>query len=349
MNVKERVKLTVCQAFLAVGADRLLRHRYRNNLTVLMYHGVTKNTYDPPVWTQLPEDIFEEQIKWISETFHPVTLGEMILAVQRQHALPPNSILITFDDGLKNNVDVAYPILKKYNMPATIFLTVDFIGTDRFFWVDELYLALQTAYDSGKTLVLSLEEAQMLFDDGNVWAAYHATVEFLKVLPDEKVNEYLSKILSQIEIDRDKYNHDFGTMTWDDVRRMDVDPLISFGAHTANHRILTRIPSTLLQDELIGSRERMEVQLGHSVSSFCYPNGRLGLDFLPEHMDMLRDGGYGCAFATNRGLFDINNDDRFSIPRVSVGNDFLSMLSYFKLNVSGFVEIRTNKGIQLKV
>ncbi|TKB07413.1 polysaccharide deacetylase family protein [Desulforhopalus sp. IMCC35007] len=345
MNLKTLIKILACKASLSVGLDRLLRYIYRNKLLVVMYHGVTKNIYTPPVWTQLPEDIFEEQIKWLAENFHPISLEEMIRAVQLQEPLPQNSVLVTFDDGLKNNIDVAYPILQKYQVPATIFLTIDFIGTDRFCWVDELYVAIQTAYDKGESLELPLAEAEDFYANGNSWAAYYVVVEFLKVLPEKSLRGHLSKILSQVTIDRDKYQADFGMMSWEDVRALDSDPLIDFGAHTANHRILTNVPTAALHEELFSSRDRMEKQLGHAITSFCYPNGRLGLDFLEEHMDMLRNGGYTCAFATNRGMFDLSKDNFFAIPRLSVGNDFLSIPSFFKMNASGFVEIRTNKNI----
>ena len=313
-----------------------------------MYHGVTKNTYCPSVWTQLPEKIFEAQIKWLAKTFHPITLTEMIQAVQSKRSLPSNSVLITFDDGLKNNIDIVYPILQKYNIPATIFLTVDYIGTDQFCWVDDLYITILTASENKQSLDLSHPKADNLFQQGDTWAAYHTLVEFLKVLPEDVLYEHLGRIFSQIEIDRDLYKGDFGMLSWEDIKKMDADPLISFGAHTANHRILTHIPSEDLDDELFGARQRMEGKLGHTVTSFCYPNGRLGLDFLPEHMDMLERGGYSCAFATNRGMFDLVKDNVFSIPRVSVGNDFLSMLPFYKLNVSGLIELRENKSEDLR-
>ena len=343
------MKLFACRTLLSIGVGKLLRYVYREKLTVIMYHGVTKNNYSPSVWTQLPANIFEEQIKWLSGTFNPITLEEMLISVDQNQTLPPNSVLITFDDGLKNNIDIAYPILQKYHMPATIFLTVDYIDTEKFCWVDELYLTILTASENKQSLELSLPKADYLFQRGDTWAAYHTIVEFLKIQSEETLHEYLDRILGQVEIDRDWYKVDFGMLSWDDVRKMDTDHLISFGAHTANHRILTYIPSEDLDDELFGARKRMEEQLGHSVTSFCYPNGRLGLDFLPKHMNILKDGGYSCAFATNRGMFNTEKDNLFSVPRVSVGNDLLSELPYFKLNVSGLVEMRENKSDFLKV
>jgi len=322
-----------------IGADRLMRFTFRNRLLVVMYHGVTVVDHQPPVWTQLPSHIFEKQIKWLSRNFTPVTLSEVVAAITHGKDLPSNSVLITFDDGLKNNYTVAYPVMKKYQVPGAIFLTVDFTGTDRFFWVDELYMTLVEARQQGNTINLSfLPAADNHFKKDQIWDAYYVMVEFLKRIPELERKERLKFIFDQVSLNRQKYQNDFGLLSWNDVKRMENERLMEFGCHTATHQILTSISDENLKDELLGSKQRMEEKLGHKVNTFCYPNGGFGVDYLAKHRELLHSVGYDCAFSTNSGMFNVRTDHPFSIPRIAAGNDLSSAEAFFKLNVSGLNE-----------
>jgi peptidoglycan/xylan/chitin deacetylase (PgdA/CDA1 family) len=308
-----------------------------------MYHGVTQSDYQPPVWTQLPITIFKKQVEWLAQNYNPVTLSQVVAAIKGGDNLPPKSVLLTFDDGLKNNYTVAFPILKQFEVPAAIFLTVDFIDSERFFWVDELYLALVSAHEQGKTIVLSHREAKSKVKAGHLWEAYLTMVEFLKRIPEKDRILRMKAILDQVSIERERYQNDFGLLSWKNVIEMEKSNLIEFGAHTANHRILTSIPDEELTDELFGAKERLEEHLSHKVTSFCYPNGGFGKDYLPKHREMLQAAGYDCAFSTNRGLFINGIDHPFSIPRVAAGHDISSEEAYFKINVSGRAEWQHDK------
>lgn len=339
-NWRRYFKSSLYNQLNAIGVDRVMRFFYRERLLVLMYHGITKNKYPVPAWTQLPRSIFFEQIKWIATKFRPVSLSNVVDSIVTGRQLPNNSVLVSFDDGLKNNLTVAYPILKKFSVPAAIFVTVDFVNTDKFFWVDELWMAISEAGIRQQDICLSTELANKLFKKGRYWPAYYQEVEFLKILPEAEQKEKVLEIIKQISWCKGKYREDFGMLSWEEVRILDRGGLVEFGAHTATHQILTRMKHRNLDDELFGAKRRMEFHLDHEVSTFCYPNGRFGIDYLPTHRDLLKKGGYKCAFGTNCGLYKRGRDHNFSIPRVSVGNDFLSNENFFKLNVSGLAEIR---------
>ena len=338
MGVGKLIKLSSCRMLQLIGADRLIRFIFRHRLLVVMYHGVTTADYQPPVWTQLPFHVFEKQIKWLSRNFNPVTLSDVVSAIKYGKALPPNSVLVTFDDGLKNNYTVAYPVLKKYQVPGAIFLTVDFIGTDHFFWVDELYMALVEAKLQGVAIDLSFPVADSCFKAGEIWDAYYVLVEFLKRAPEVERENRLKFIFDQVSIDRQKYRNDFGLLSWNDVTTMDDEKLIEFGCHTATHKILTSISDENLENELLGAKQRMENKLGHKLNTFCYPNGGFGVDYSAEHRELLHSAGYVCAFSTNSGMFNVGSDHPFSIPRIAAGNDLTSTGAFFKMNASGLNE-----------
>jgi len=300
-----------------------------------MYHGVTGNTYDPPAWTQLPKSIFVNQIKFLKKYYQPVSLQQVIAAISGGEALPQNAVLITFDDGLRNNATVAWPILQKFETPATIFLTVDFIDTDRFFWVDELYLNLVEARRSKVGLALKgYPEALRLFNNGDTWGAYLILVESMKRLSEEQRKLYLGEIESRVKFNRNRYSEDFGMLSWKQVERMFQSGLIDYGVHTATHQILTGLDSNQFEKEIVIPRQTLESKLKTPVTSFCYPNGRKGIDFVDEHELILRQNGYDCAFTTNRSLFRVREDNPMAIGRMPAGYDLTSYPEWFRLSIS---------------
>ena len=340
MGLGRVIKAVGCHAAHSVGLGRWLRYTYRKRLLVVMYHGVTKKKYTPPVWTQLPVAVFEKHMQWLVKNYYPVSLSEVVDAVTHDTRLPDRSVLVTFDDGLNNNATVAYPVLLKYKVPAAIFLTVDFVGTDTFFWVDELWLLIQEAGRQQIDIRFTAPDANRCFRQRKYWDAYHAEVECLKRISDEKRSNRLDALQRQVQYDRMKYQEDFGMLSWADVTAMDREGLVEFGVHTATHRILTTIPAEQLDDELFGAKERLEKRLGHPVEAFCYPNGKSGVDYMPEHREILDKGGYMCAFTTDLGLCDVEKVNPFSIPRVSAANDALVHSYFFQLNASGMCEYR---------
>ena len=340
MDVKKAAKHLCCSSSFLIGLDRFWRFRFRKRLLVVMYHGVASRSYSLPVWTQLPLNIFQRQIRWLARHYIPVSLAHVVSALSGHSTLPDRAVLVTFDDGLKNNAVTAYPVLKRHGVPAAIFLTVDFVDTDTFFWVDELLLLIMEAAKCSVELPLRSVAAQRHFARKQYWKAYHAEVEFLKRVPEDERISQINSLSKHVQYDRKYYQEDFGMLSWQDVHALDEEGLVDFGVHTATHQILTSLAPDKIADELFGAKERLERQLGREVDAFCYPNGKMYVDYLPEHRDLLRKGGYKCAFSTDLGLCDLDRVNAFSIPRVSSANDALVDSHFFQLNASGLCEYR---------
>jgi peptidoglycan/xylan/chitin deacetylase (PgdA/CDA1 family) len=341
------LKKLAAGALVCAGADVLGRWRNRHKLVVVMYHGVTQHAYQPPVWTQLPEAVFRRQMEFIARAYRPVSLQQVLRAIDREELLPERAVLITFDDGLRNNATVAWPILRQMGMPATIFLTVDFIGSDRFFWVDELYMYLLEAVRSGKEWPLAdIAGIDDLLQSRRVWDAYFVIVEQYKRIPESVRQERMADLSTALPFDRSPYQEDFGLMDWRQVTTLYGDGAIDFGVHTATHQILTQMDTDEIERELIASKKNLEERLGHRVKSFCYPNGRQGCDFLPEHEQLLREIGYACAFATDKNLFDPAHDNPYAIGRVPAGNDIASDSAFFRMSMAGILAPKKKQNIE---
>ena len=335
MTVRDGLKKAVLKGLVFSGADRLFRRLNRHRLLVVMYHGVTRQSYRPPVWTQLPLPVFRNQLEFLRRHYRLVSLSEVVQALSRGAPLPERAALITFDDGLKNNFSVAFPVLKELGLPAAIFLTVDLIGGGDMFWFDELYLLIREGGDRGAALELPGVGAQRHYLAGELWQAYEACVEAAKRAGPEMRRALLQELRRQVPLERERHLADFGLLDWDEVREMERSGLVGFGVHTATHRILSELDDHELADEVLAPRKRFAAELGREPESFCFPNGQPGVDFAPRHQEFLRCGGYLCAFSTEQDLFDRSRGDLMGIARIHAGNDGSSDPDYFRLNTAG--------------
>ncbi len=318
-----------------LGVARLFRYINRKKLLVVMYHGVTNNDYDPPIWTQLPVAIFRQQLQFLAEQYHPVSLTDVIAAIKGESTLPDRAVLITFDDGLKNNYSVAFPHLLALKLPAAIFLTVDLIGSEEVFWFDELFFLLKEAAAQRISPSIPDLPALALLQKGQVWECYRILVESMKRSGLEKREQQMTSLRAEVQLDRVSLLADFGLLDWEDVSRMDQSGLIEFGVHTATHRILTELLDDEWEREIVIPKQTLENQLGKEIAAFCFPNGKPHDDFRTDQFKHLRKAGYSCAFTTENSLFEWTFGNGMSIGRVPAGNDATSEPQYFSCNASG--------------
>jgi peptidoglycan/xylan/chitin deacetylase (PgdA/CDA1 family) len=334
IKIKKLIKSTFYLLATTIGIHHLFRYLNRKKVLILMYHGVTDRETDMFCWWQLPVSKFEEQMSYLKKYYTVLPLEYVIECLKACKELPPYTAVITFDDGYRNNLTVAYPILKKYNFPATIFLTTGFIGKDRLLWPDELYCAF--ARTSRETLDMCDEEMGV-FDlrcNGKKGASFH---HFQKKLHSFSVPE--KDRLAHVAIQRlktaaqqaeefDRVQHEFRLMAWEDAVAMKGSGLISFGAHSVSHEILTRLSAGEKEKEIAASCASVRAETGDQAISFAYPNG----DYDEEVIDLLRAENVFCALTVKRGL-NAPGDDLYMLKRIGIGAD--SALLYLKIIFSG--------------
>lgn len=337
--MSRRLKQTIARTAEFCGVARLFRQINRKKLLVVMYHGITTSDYNPPIWTQLPLEKFRQQLEFLREHYVPVSLAEVVSASRGGSTLPERAVLVTFDDGLKNNYAVAFPVLQELQVPAAIFLTVDLIGSKELLWFDELFFLLQEAAVRGNIPDLPDAAANDLLHGGRVWESYQIIVEGLKRAGVEARSLFMGNLRAEVPLDRHRMLDDFGLLDWDEVGAMHRSGLAGFGVHTASHRILTELADHEWEREIIAPKQLLEKKLRTEVAAFCFPNGKPLIDFRPRQLDLLREAGYCCAFTTENALFDMTAGDSMAIGRVPAGNDATSDSSLFPLNTSGFLRV----------
>lgn len=243
----------------AARARRLRRDEepWTSGARIFLYHRVSR---DHDRLSVTPE-AFRAQMELLCRTgTNPLLLEEAVAAVQK--GLPGRHVCITFDDGYRDNLDHAIPVLRDLGIPATIFV--------------------------------------------------------ISAVPDGGARLYW-------------YNQPPPTLSWDDLREIDRDRLISIGSHTRSHPALDKLTDDAAWDEIAGSRRDLESRLGRPVTSFAYPAGRQG----EREIRMARAAGYRLALACEPGV-NGPRDDPHALRRTPVScRDSLAM---FEAKLMGLLD-----------
>lgn len=336
MNIKSLIRRSLAGAYYYAG---LYRRAHRGKVLILAYHRVLadddpKGAVQPGMYVN--RSVFERQVAFLKTEYEVISFNTLLQFWEnRTFDLRKKYCVVTFDDGWLDNYRHAYPVLKKYRLPATIFLPTAYIGTNRWFWPDSF------AYFLGRDRLthLDAEARKRLFDllrnfsgaipsaDDNLFSvdALNKLIESLKGRSPEdleKLIQEISGVLSQpLPSERVFLN-------WEEVREMSRHG-ISFGSHSSNHLILTGLPSGRIRHELEGSQRILKEKGLNYLPVFCYPNGNSS----EAVRKAVREAGYRAAVG-GAGLEEIRPKDIFNIRRIGVHNDISRTVPLFSWHVS---------------
>ena len=277
-----------------VRAERapFLRRRRVRNVQILVYHRVTRepDSYLPP----MPLSTFERQMEILSRRFRVIGLDEAIDAIE-SGSVPDNAVVVTFDDGYRDNFDVAWPVLAALSMPATVYLTTGVIGTDAMLWHDRVFHLFHETAATRLAGFGSDGETLPLTGDENKERSLYGTLPYFRSLPPEEREEAIGRLAKRLGVE-DAAPRTRLMLSWDEVKQMHRGG-VSFGAHTVSHTILSRLPVDRARWEIIESKREIERRIGAPVTTFAYPNGRAG-DFDTSTKVVLREAGFDGAVTT---------------------------------------------------
>jgi peptidoglycan/xylan/chitin deacetylase (PgdA/CDA1 family) len=289
---------------------------------------------------------FEQQIRYLRQNYTILSLPELLAAWERR-SLSADSryCVLTFDDGWEDTYTRAFPILRQYRIPATIFLATAYIGTTRWFWTDRLSYLLdhvsrvrlstsqQRALHALTTSVHGLD-CQALFDaaltsPSNPVAFLDQLLDECKRLPVDVIEGFLARFAHIVEVsipDRRAF------LSWDEACEMSHHG-ITFGSHTCTHPILTNTPLPQVDQELRDSFETLRTKPIAFVPVFCYPNG----SYNQTIKSRVQEAGYVAAVAVNGGPERTQPLDLFAIRRLGIHQDISRTPALFSLHLSGLL------------
>lgn len=292
----------------------LSRRAQRRRLLVVCYHGVARQG-DPADWLLLPRETFEAQIRYLSRHYRVLPI-DLALRKLWEGQLHMPTAAVTFDDGYANNLSVALPILEKYAMPATVYVVTGLIGSGSYLWTTRLVQALRATAASVLATGHPMLDGPLAGTDAQRTAWAHQLKERLKMMPDTQRAELLEAIHRQVGDAPDLSA--FRILTQAELRTLAGSHLITLGAHTHTHRILSRLSDEQLELEIAGSVEMIRGLPGSASRTFAYPNGRQ-VDYDQRAVRMLRRLDIDAALSTVEGL-QRKAGNPFEIRRIVVGS-----------------------------
>jgi peptidoglycan/xylan/chitin deacetylase (PgdA/CDA1 family) len=305
----------------ASGALALRRAMQRHRILILTYHGVLPDGTGHPYLARnfVERSAFETQMGFLASAFRCLPLSDVVAALARGRALPERVAVVTFDDGYRNNLTEAGPILKRHRIPATIFLATGYIGGGvRMIWPERVAWALLNASIDHLEIDIAGERWTGDLSGGEARArASRDLLSRLKRLSPEGYEPVVARLeeLCGAASMPDPVRYAF--LDWDEVSRMDGDGTFEFGSHTVGHVILGPADPHRRRAEVFESKAVLDAVLRQPCRLFAYPNGE-ARDFDEVDRLNLMEAGYSCALSQIGGLND-GDTPRFALRRLNVG------------------------------
>jgi peptidoglycan/xylan/chitin deacetylase (PgdA/CDA1 family) len=311
------------------------------SVSILTYHHVaaedTAYPYDRGVADATP-DQFRRQMEMLARYGTPIGVDELIRALDGE-PLPPNPVMVTFDDGYRSCHDVALPILRAVGVRATFFVTTGYINDRKLYWWERIAICLSQARVAAATITYP----QPIRVASHAPDAQRMLADLIKNTPSLDVKRFLDELCAAFGVE---WNDELEAthagnliMSWDHVRAlsragMDVE------SHTRWHRVLQTLDDKALREELEGSRIELEAQLGRRVRALAYPVGRR-----IARVDRIRNAviaaGYrlgvtnasGATRIWPRPLASAVRADPFDISRLSTDRDMSDAMWFTQIAV----------------
>lgn len=327
------LKQTVLNLMRVTGAFAPFRLANRAKVLILTYHRFSQ--HEEPYKTSA--QAFAEHLEYLTQHYRLLPLSEIADCLATGRTLPPSTAAITIDDGYRDFYEVAFPLLLKYRVPATLYVATDFVDHKTWLWTDKLrFLTARTPASEVVALLKGRTHRFTLTDHLSRLRAADKINSILKTLPNDQKEETIKRIATTLDVLVPPLPpHEFGALNWAQARELDAEG-IEIGSHTVTHPILPNVTDDeALIHELAASKARLEEMLGRQVPLFCYPNGRSD----PRVQRATASAGYRCA-VTNLPGMNTALTSLLALRRISPQPD----LAHFVQSTSGFEQWRLSLG-----
>jgi peptidoglycan/xylan/chitin deacetylase (PgdA/CDA1 family) len=337
-RVVQLAKWAIALVLRGSGVLRFLRSRRarRGEVTILWLHRVDGSPREP-IPMAIPPDVFRRIVAGLRRTYDIVRWDDAVRATRVPTPRP--LIVVTFDDGYRDNVERAWPILREAGVPALFCVTTSFLSGTPLWW--EIVARRETP--------VGVSSAPRNGAGEGTYGPAEAEIERLKAVPNRERARAAAAALATLEsaglADRLP-----GALSWEEARVMAGEGA-EFGGHTDSHPILTRCTDEELEAEVRGARAEMIQRLGPASGAvFAYPNGAYDERVLAG----LRASGYTHALTIEKGTFSAATDP-FRVPRWGVSEPKYSIdgnrfsLSLFEAEILGVFDVLLLRGAKAKL
>ncbi len=302
----------------------------RGKVLILAYHRIvtpedlSRSHVEPGMYVL--RDVFDMQVRWLLEQFDILSFAQL-LARWRDNEWDEQKgyCVLTFDDGWLDNYRHAFPILKKYHVPATIFLPTNYIGSNEWFWPEKFaYLLARFSQDSLTSaqrkcvgdVIAELSGLPHHEFDGQQGVSFDTVWEVIgrcKLATPSEIQRGINKLSEILEV---SVPHERLTINWSEVAEM-AENGISFGSHSCSHHLLTRLNEETIRQELLESDRQLRTLPAGYLPVFCYPNG----DNNESIQGLVRQAQYVAAVGTRPGIEGQHPGNMYELNRIGMHNE----------------------------
>lgn len=312
MSLKELIRRGLSQVIVGTGAARLGRKFCPKNGAIILYgHRVAED--DEGCLQGLKPSWLTEHLDYLSRHYQFLSLSNILDCYERHQSIPSNSVVITFDDGFRDNFTNAYPILQRYHVPATVFLATGCVSSGELPWPQQVgYLFQKTKVDrlchiTTKEISVTLKSPR---DRNFARTTVRKVLGHMPRVERERSIVELSGLL-QVDIPRDRM------LTWDQVKTMQNGG-IEFGAHSFSHPWMALLSPEEARGEMETSLHDIQNRCGIKRPPFVFPAG----SFTPDLVKMAISVGFRCVFQSHSSVRvnQIGVNDQFTLSRIGLPN-----------------------------
>ncbi len=336
-GVKYKLFRAALNALYFSGAHMALRPLFGGVGAILMLHHVRPSRSDrfqPNHLLEVTPKFFERVIRRLRRSkLDLVSLDEMHRRVTTGDFPRRRFVCVTFDDGYRDNLEFAYPVLKKYEVPFAIYVATSFADRIGELW----WLALEAVIAQNDMVGLNLDGRDRWFECRSVKdkrEVYDHIYAWLRQRPTEnELRHVIRDLTTRHRVDMAAFCAEL-CMGWDEIATLAADPLVTIGAHTVNHPILTKFDDRAVRQELANSRDVIEAALGVRPDHLAYPVGDRSAAG-PREFKIAAELGFRTAVTTRPGvIFRRHAEHMTALPRLSLNGNF-QRPRYAKVLMSG--------------
>ena len=350
MTIRHRLLKAALSTMHATGLDRLFQALSSARGAILTLHHVRderRSGFAPNAHLSVRADFLDDLLDSLRRRSVDIVAMDEVPDRLRARATRPFAA-ITFDDGYRDNLYEALPVLRAHRAPFTVYVTTGFVTGVAHTWWE----ALETLVRERERLIVQAPDGGAIEVDCSTprakWEAYEALIEFYKTqVPEPDVERHVRELCWLYEIDEDAVLR-AQIMDQRELNLLVDEPLCTFGAHTATHRSLARLPAAEAERELVEGRDELERLTGERARHLAYPYG-FPAAAGPREFALARDLGFETAVTTRRGvLYGAHARHLTALPRISL-NGHYQRLRYADALMSGLPTKLARAGRRLHV
>jgi peptidoglycan/xylan/chitin deacetylase (PgdA/CDA1 family) len=331
---RSRLSDAVTRGLYYSGAFAASRQLLRKTSAVILrYHSVCEHARSPLSYIDpglsVPLEAFDRQMKFLRERYAPVSLEDVVEAVGGGRPLSNLAVAVTFDDGYRDNHQYAFPVLRKYGIAGTFYITAGCVNMGEPLWTSRLRYYFTATQQPSLALSQPQPKQLDLASPAARNASFAYTIATIKSAGKVRGGEIFRDVETKLAV-TDLAPLKNSMMTWGEIEEMGAGGQI-IGAHTLTHPNLPGLPHDEADAEIAGSKSLIEEKIKAPVLHFAYTNGRGVSHFNEPVREMVKKAGFLSSVTSIDGPV-YRDDDLFTLQRLGVYRKHAN-LSRFALDI----------------